>query len=118
MLLLAMLTLTRLPEPPRLLLIENPERGLYPQWLGDVIGPFKRAASWPEGRPFSQVILTTHSPAVLNFFQPQEVTLLARPGDRPDGPVIARSLQDLENVRNQVADGKARLGELWGEFGA
>ena len=109
LLLLTMLTLARLPEPPPMLLIENLERGLYPQWLDDVAGPLKQAASRPEGRPFSQVILSTHSPAVLNFFQPEEVTLLARPGNQPDGPAIARPLQGMETVRQQVADGEARV---------
>jgi hypothetical protein len=117
LLLLTMLALARLPEPPTMLLIEEPERGLYPLWLGAVIGLLKRAASRPDGQPFSQVILSTHSPAVLNFFQPEEVTWLARPGNQPDGPVIARPLQSMKKIREQVADGKARLGELWGEFG-
>ena len=107
-----MLTLTRLPAPPTMLLIENPEQGLYPPWLGDVLGPLKEAAS----RPFSQVIVSTHSPAVLNFFRPEEVTLLVRPAARPDGPPIARSLQSLETVRRRMASRKVKLGELWREF--
>jgi hypothetical protein len=53
---------------------------------------------------------------VLNFFQPEEVTLLTRPSNKPDGPAIARPLQGMNEIRQQVADGKARLGELWGQF--
>ena len=116
LLLLTMLTLARLPEPPTMLLIDNLEQGLYPPWLGDVIGPLKQAASRLDGPPFPQVILSTHSPAVLSFFQPEEVTWLARPVDKPDGPVIARPLQGMEKIRQQMAGGKARLGELWGEL--
>ena len=116
LLLLALLTLARLPEPPTMLLIENLEQGLYPQWIGDVTGLLKQAVSRPDGQPFPQVIFTTYSPMVLNFFQPEEVTWLARPGNSPDGPAIARPLRDMETVRQQVADGKARLGDLWGQF--
>lgn len=116
LLLLAMLTLARRPEPPPMFLIENLEQGLHPQWLRDVTGVLKRAASRLNARPFPQVILSTHSPAVLNFFQPAEVTVLVRPGDNPNGPVIARPLQSMETIRQQVASGKVRLGELWGEF--
>ena len=81
MLLLSMLTLARLPEPPTLLLIENTEQGLYPRWLGDVIGSLKQCGvpGWPASR-IPQVILSTHSPAVLNFFQPEDVTLLYSSG--------------------------------------
>ncbi len=116
LLLLGMLALTRMPEPPTILLIENPEQGLYPLWLSDLMEPLRQTTSQPAGRPCPQIIFTTHSPTVLNFFPPEEVTLLARPSNQPDGPTIARPLQGMDEIRQQVADGNARLGELWGQF--
>ncbi len=116
LLLLGMLALTRMPEPPTILLIENPEQGLYPLWLSDLMEPLRQTTLQPAGRPCPQIIFTTHSPTVLNSFPPEEVTLLARPSNQPDGPTIARPLQGMDEIRQQVADGNARLGELWGQF--
>jgi len=117
LLLLTLATLARLPEPPSMMLIENPEQGLYPTGLGEVILPLRKAASRSDGRPFAQIIITTHSPAVLNCFDADEVTLLSRPIARPEGSVFARPLRCIEKIQQRLSAGKARLGDLWSEFG-
>ena len=81
-----------------MLLIDNVEQGLNPEPLRDVIESLRQAASRREGFPLVQVILSTHSPAVLDHFQPEEVTLLARPREQPDGPVTARPLSSVTTV--------------------
>ena len=91
-LLLGLLALAHLPEPPRLLLLEEPENGVYPMRLEQIIKLLKGAVNRTEGIRFPQLILTTHSPYVLSFFDPEEVTLLSRPPDAPDAPVRARAI--------------------------
>ena len=55
-----------------------------------------------------QIVFTTHSPYVLSFFQPEEVTFMSR-GD--DGAVRARPLREAPNIRERLEG--FYLGELW-----
>ena len=109
---LGFLAIAHLPEPPSLLLIEEPENGVYPKRLGEVIKILKQMVKREDGRHFPQIILTTHSPFVLSFFEPEEVTFLSRPRDQPDGPVRARPLRDAPNIRERMGS-EFYLGELW-----
>ncbi len=109
---LGFLALAYLPEPPSLLLIEEPENGIYPKRLGKVIKLLKEMVSRAEGVRFPQIIISTHSPYVLSFFEPDEVTFLSRPADQPDGPVRARPLRDAPNIHERMG-GEFYLGELW-----
>lgn len=111
-LLLAFLAVAHLPEPPNLLLIEEPENGIYPERLEQVIGLLKELVHHNDGKPFPQIVMTTHSPYVLSHFEPEEVTFLSRPPGDPDGPVRARPLKEAPNIRERLADG-FYLGELW-----
>ncbi len=117
LLLLALLTLARLPDPPAMLLIENIEHGIHPKRLGDILRPLKLSANRGDGRPFPQVIISTHSPHVVDFFDPDEVTLLSRAADKPHGPTIARPLRQSAKVRTELAKGDACLGEVWYNLG-
>ncbi len=109
---LAFLTLAHLPDPPNLLLIEEPENGIYPKRLGEVIKLLKELVVRTEGVRFPQIIISTHSPYLLSFFEPEEVTFLSRPPDDPDGPVRARPLRDAPKIHERMGDG-FYLGELW-----
>jgi hypothetical protein len=111
-LLLAFLAVAHLPEPPGLLLIEEPENGIYPERLEQVIGLLKELVQGSDGKPFPQIVMTTHSPYVLSHFKPEEVTFLSRPPDDPDGPVRARPLRDAPNIRERMGS-EFYLGELW-----
>jgi hypothetical protein len=111
-LLLAFLAVAHLPEPPSLLLIEEPENGIYPERLEQVVRLLKELVQRSEGKPFPQIMMTTHSPYVLSHFEPEEVTFLSRPPDDPDGAVRARPLRDAPNIKERLADG-FYLGELW-----
>ena len=111
-LLLGFLALAHLPNPPTLLLVEEPENGVYPKRLGEVIKILKQMVHREEGPRFPQIILTTHSPFVLSFFQPEEVTFLSRPKDGPDAPVRARPLRDAPKIKERMGS-EFYLGELW-----
>ena len=109
---LAFLALAYLPKPPGILLIEEPENGIYPKRLGQVIELLKQMVHRTDGVRFPQIIMTTHSPYVLSFFEPEEVTLLSRPAEPADAPVRARPLRDAPNIRERMGD-EFYLGELW-----
>jgi predicted ATPase len=104
---LGYLALAHLPEPPRLLLIEEPETGIYPKRLQQVI---RMLREWvEEGGKAPQIIMTTHSPYVLSTFEPEEVTFMTIDSD---GTRKARPLRDAPNIRDRMGD-EFYLGELW-----
>ena len=110
---LGFLALAHLPEPPTLLLIEEPENGVYPKRLAEVIRLLKGMIYREEGPRFPQIILTTHSPFVLSFFEPEEVTFLSRDPKHPEKAVRARPMRDAPKIRERLAGGAFYLGELW-----
>ncbi len=85
---LGFLALAHLPEPPTLPLIEEPENGIYPKRLGEVIQMLRQLVNRTKGPRFPQIIMTTHSPYVLSYFEPEEVTLSRDP--RIPRPVSGR----------------------------
>ena len=106
-LLLGFLALAHLPNPPRLLLIEEPETGIYPERLGQMIQLLRRM-NQAAGEKAPQIVFTTHSPYVLSSFQPEEVTFMSR-GE--DGAVRARPLRDALHIQERLQG--FYLGELW-----
>jgi predicted ATPase len=83
---LAILTIAYLPEPPRIIGIEEPDRGIHPRLLRQVRDALYRL-SYPdqfgESRLPTQVIATTHSPYFLDLYR-----------DRPEEVVLAEKLED------------------------
>ena len=110
---LGYLALAFLPKPPNLLLIEEPENGIYPKRLEEIITLLKELVERTEGVRFPQIIMTTHSPYLLSYFQPEEVTFLSRPKDDPSGPVRARPLRYAKHIHDRMGGGEFYLGELW-----
>jgi predicted ATPase len=89
-------------QPTPLILIEEPENGLHPSRIGDVMQVLREVSNT------SQIILATHHPLVINELQPDEVTLITR---TPERGTIATPLSSTKNFeqRSQVY----ALGELW-----
>ena len=102
-----------LPDPPNLLLIEEPERGIYPKRLAKVIELLRNAVGKTEGPRLPQIVMTTHSPHVASFFEPEEVTFLRRASADPDGPVTAWPMRDAPRIQERLGGGEFYLGELW-----
>ena len=105
MLVLAYLAILFSPKPPGLLLIEEPENGVHPRRLKEVLQILRELVS-EQGQ--TQVILTTHSPYVVDLFKPEEVTLCLKGAD---GAVTAHRLSDSKSVREQMDI--FQLGEIW-----
>jgi predicted ATPase len=105
LLVLAYLAILHSPEPPRLLLIEEPENGVHPRRLREVIQILKELVG---DQDRTQVLLTTHSPYVVDLFEPREVTLCLK--DK-DGAVTTHRLSESKSVREQIDI--FQLGEIW-----
>jgi predicted ATPase len=89
-------------DPTALLLIEEPENGLHPARIAEVMRVL-RAIS---GK--TQVVLATHSPLVINELRPEEVTVVTRDKARGTQAVLLKDTHDFEERSKVYA-----LGELW-----
>jgi predicted ATPase len=108
---LGLLALMYSPNPPKMLLIEEPEKGIYPLRLEELVGLIRRLHGARPAGAMPQIIMTTHSPYLLSFFQPDEVTFLSR-RDKT-GPVRACPLRDAPHIQERLGGGAFYLGELW-----
>jgi predicted ATPase len=89
-------------EPTAMILIEEPENGLHPARIREVMGVLRELSMT------TQVVLATHSPLVVNELRPEEVTVLTRDASRG---TTATRIKDTPNFdeRSKVY----ALGELW-----
>lgn len=105
LLVLAYLAILHSPQPPRLLLVEEPENGIHPRRLADILRVLKELV---QEQNRTQVLLTTHSPYVVDLFRPEQVTLCLKGSD---GAVTTHRLSESKSVREQMDI--FQLGEIW-----
>lgn len=107
--LLFFVTLAHLPDPPRVVLIEEPETGIHPRRLGDVMKLLRGVTQGRYGDHRAQVILTTHSPYLLDHvdIEQDQVLVFER---QPDG---SRTAQPVDSERLSVFLDEFMLGEVW-----
>ena len=87
------------------ILVEEPENGMHPKRLQEVLGILRELV---KEQSKTQVILTTHSPYVLDLFEPEEVSL-CQMGE--DGAVSVHRLSESQKVKEQAKI--FTLGEIW-----
>ena len=109
---LGLLTLAYLPEPPSLVGLEEPDRGIHPYLLRhvqDAIYRLSNPEASGEDRDPVQVIATTHSPYFLDLFKdfPEEIVVANKVG----GDVQFQQLTDQPHFEDILGD--APLGEAW-----
>lgn len=108
-LLLFFLTLVHHPNPPKIILLEEPETGIHPKRLGDVMHLLRGITQGKFGKAPAQVILTTHSPYLLDYVKPEEDQVLvfqrAEDGSRTAKPVDWKRLKEFFEG--------FMLGEIW-----
>lgn len=106
---LAYLTLLYDPEPPRFIGIEEPENFLHPRLLPELAEECRAAAER------SQLLITSHSPFLLNAMRPEEVRVLYRD---EQGFTQAVRACDIQGIPELMQAGGS-LGYLWmeGHFG-
>lgn len=102
---LGYLALMYLPKPPRVLLIEEPENGIHPNRVGDIVRILRRLV---ERHPETQIVMTSHSPYLVDSFQPNEVTWCRR---NESGDVVLTRLDTLPEVERAMSI--FSLGEIW-----
>jgi len=118
--LLAMLALAFDPKPPPVVCIEEVDRGFHPRLLRDVRDVLYRL-SYPQAfglaRAPSQVIATTHSPYMLDFFSehPEEVVISEKRGAHARLWRLSerKDLMDLLAEGGGGGSGGCGLGEMW-----
>ena len=103
--LLSYLTLFHNPHPPQLIGIEEPENYLHPRLLTGLVGEFLEVLM------FSQLIITTHSPRLVNELRAEEVWVLYRD---EEGFTVCKRASEMLGVE-QLLDAGAKLGKLWME---
>lgn len=103
----AYLLLLALPNPPRLLCIEEPENGLYHKLLETLVREFRDFALRGDGR--TQLFITTHQPCLVDNLSPDEVWILEK---QPDGFSTVRRVSSSVLIDNLVQEGLP-LGNLW-----
>lgn len=88
--------------PHAILLIEEPENGLHPSRITEVMAVLREISAR------TQIIVATHSPLVINELKPDEVTIVTR---TPEAGTICTPMTETKNFaeRSKVY----ALGELW-----
>ncbi len=86
---LALLAIIHQPNPPKLLMIEEPENGIHPRRIKELMDYFFEIAEKQE----VQVIMTTHSTVVIDQFT-----------DLPESVFIFDKKEQATTVRNLKAD--------------
>ena len=89
------------PNPPKLLLLEEPEKGIHPRRISEIMDFIFELAELKN----IQVILSTHSTQVVDEFKemPENIFVF----DKPDDARIIRNLQtDILDVDNEKLKAK------------
>ena len=93
-------------NPRQLVFIEEPENGLYHQYLADLASEMLKNA----GTGYSkQLFVTTHSPFFVNALPPEQVWVLEKD---ENGFSTAKRASDYDFVSDLVSEG-AFMGDLW-----
>jgi AAA15 family ATPase/GTPase len=92
---------------PGLVVIEEPDTALNPGLLRKFVGLLRKYTEDAE-HP-RQVMLTTHNPAFLDYFQPEEVRIVER--DENGYTQVKQISEELKNI--WFKDDEYRVGQVW-----
>jgi predicted ATPase len=91
------------PEPPKLTCLEEIDHGLHPHALDRLVDRLREASE------STQILLATHSPALVNRLSPDELIVVER--DQSGASTIVKpSREKVEELQAKTGYG---LGELW-----
>ena len=99
---IALATLLLQPEPPEVIIIDEPELGLHPFAIGKLAGMIQSASSK------SQVIAATQSPSLISHFSPEDIIVIDK-NDKENQTIVNRLSTDA--LKNWLED--YTLGDLW-----
>jgi len=101
---LAFLALSHQPDPPSILLIEEPENGVHHAALEQIVSAIRDFGKKRE----VQVVLTTHSPYLLDLVEPEDVRVFSK---GQDGAVQAMKMSDAADI--DELSKHFMTGEIW-----
>ena len=111
MLVLAYVLLQFEPQPTQLIAIEEPERGLHPYLLGELVSLWRKMTLGEIGPRPTQIVLATHSAELLDHLEPSEVRFFTR---QDDGSIrVEEAPADDENWREAYKTYQDSLGGMW-----
>ncbi|MDO4332190.1 MAG: AAA family ATPase [Eubacteriales bacterium] len=93
-------------NPRQLVFIEEPENGLYHQYLENLAAEMRKNVGTGYNK---QLFITTHSPFFVNSLPPEEVWVLKK---GKDGFSTAMRVSDYDFVKDLTDEGVA-VGDLW-----
>ncbi|MCD8326380.1 MAG: AAA family ATPase [Lachnospiraceae bacterium] len=93
-------------NPRQLVFVEEPENGLYHQYMAKLAVEMKKSAGSGYGK---QLFVTTHSPFFVNALSLEEVWVLEK---QEDGFSVAKQASSHEFVKELANEG-AMVGDLW-----
>ncbi len=100
------------PKQRDLVLIDNLERGLHPKALKELVDQLRAIQ---EQFPTLQIVATTHSPYLLDLFEPAEIRLMCL---NDEGHAVCGSIQehpDFNRWKDEMMPGEfwSMVGEKW-----
>lgn len=95
-------------DTPSIILIEEPENGLHPGALKRVIDVLRKISRGEVGNRPRQIVMTTHSPLLLNHVEPSEVRIVQRDPEQGTRVSPLASAPKLPELLREFS-----VGELW-----
>ncbi len=108
-LLLFFISLAFHPDPPKLILVEEPETGIHPKRLSEVIRLLRGITEGAHGGHAAQVVLSTHSPYLLDCLDIEKDQVLVFRREE-DG---RRTVEPADAERLKLFLDEFMLGEVW-----
>jgi predicted ATPase len=104
-------TLAYHPRAPQIILIEEPEVGVHPKRLKEIMELLRSISQGEHCSPAAQVILTTHSPFLLDHVNlDTDQVLTFRRSEEAEGK---RVIEPVDKQRLSVFLDEFMLGEVW-----
>jgi predicted ATPase len=101
---IALFTMLNDPNPPRLTCLEEVDHGLHPHALDRLVERLRDASRR------TQVIVATHSPALVNRISEDEIVIFERNSDDGSTRIVDLAPADIAEMKRASGYG---LGELW-----
>ena len=97
---LALLCIVHQPNPPKLLLLEEPERGIHPRRIREVMDFIFRLAEEKD----IQVIMTSHNENVVNYFSSMPESVFVFDKDEEGATQVRNLLKDIIEPSHQNSE--------------
>jgi predicted ATPase len=99
---IALTTLLMQPNPPSVIIIDEPELGLHPFAIGKLTGMIQTASNK------SQIIVATQSPGLIAKFNPEDIVVIDRSVEEKQTIFSRLNSEDLRTWLDEFT-----LGDLW-----